>query len=245
MKTCASALAAALIMAAPAHAAILNGTFTVKAINVTNLTSAQSEATSANFTAAMDQTFAANGSASVYTTDTFTYTGDINFGTFDDAEPDPDETTIAQWFDSVVGGNGSVTGAAAIDDTDATLNDDFGALQLSKPDISNGSATSTFFMFTLYYAPAMDFTITHDDGVSVFDDGTLVPGGDVGPTPETISFVNGFDGGTLEILYVATNGDPSVLEFDAAPIPVPAALPLFLGGVGLFGIASRRRRKMA
>lgn len=32
------------------------------------------------------------------------------------------------------------------------------------------------------------------------------------------------------------------LSYDVAPVPVPAALPLLLGGVGLIGLAGRRRR---
>ena len=47
-------------------------------------------------------------------------------------------------------------------------------------------------------------------------------------------------GGNVRIddikLTVRTNGDPS-------PVPVPAALPMMVGGVGMFGWLSRRRKR--
>jgi hypothetical protein len=49
-------------------------------------------------------------------------------------------------------------------------------------------------------------------------------------------------------LPFGTDGEPSTLTLDVAfapPVPLPAALPLFAGGLGLLGWMARRRRKRA
>jgi hypothetical protein len=99
-------------------------------------------------------------------------------------------------------------------------------------------------LFSLLDATPADFTIVHDDGVAVFDDAAEI-GFNRGPTGETTTFVEGFNGCTLEFLYVATNGNPSILEVDASPVPLPATAPLLAGALGLAGWAVRRRRKAA
>ncbi|MBT8460225.1 MAG: VPLPA-CTERM sorting domain-containing protein, partial [Boseongicola sp.] len=88
---------------------------------------------------------------------------------------------------------------------------------------------------------AGDFVIDHDDGIAVGDDGVRIGRND-GPTVERTTKVFGFDGGEFSLLYVATNGDPSVLRVngDLAPIPLPATLPLLLVGMG--GLAMMRRK---
>ena len=117
---------------------------------------------------------------------------------------------------------------------------------MSFPNINGprgGTATTTFFLFTLNatLTPGT-FTVKHDDGIAIFDD-RILRGGNVGPTPETTSFVNNFDGGVFSILYVATNGNPSVLEVNttAAVVPLPAGGLLLLSGLGAMLFARRRR----
>ena len=218
-KTTLSALAIVAVSAVSAAAATtLSGTFTVQVVNKTGLNSAQSEATRANF----DTYF--NAATDNVTKDTFTYTGALDFATFG-----ANTTTIAQWLASNVPGT---------EDINATV----GGKQLSKADINNGSATSTFFLFTLASLGATNFSIDHDDGIAVFDDGVRI-GGNNGPTSQVTTAVNGFNGGKFELLYVATNGNPSVLKVNATAVPVPAAGFLLLGALG--GLAALRRRKAA
>lgn len=231
-----AALAAATLFAGAANAALINGTFTVTAVNVTNVNSSESQATLANFDAALAGTLGDGGTnpASVYASDIFTYTGDLDFGT-----SNGNSTTISQWLAS--GTTGGVT-EGAMDDTllDAT----FGGLTNSSSSINNGTATTTFYMFELTSAGlgASDLAIRHDDGVAVYEDGVLI-GGTLGPTSVTNTAVDGFGGGDFKLLYVATNNDPSILEVEATPIPLPAGLPLLAAGLGGLMVLRRRRAK--
>ena len=153
----------------------------------------------------------------------------MDFGTFNGN----DSTTIEQFLAT---GGGVVSG----------LDMGFGGTQLSAPNINNASAETTFFMFELVSTDlgAGDFTVTHDDGFLLFENGSAVDGV-VGPTGQQTNTVTGFGGGTFSLLYVATNGNPSVLNVDtnAAPVPVPASLPLLAAGFG--GLFWMRRRKAA
>jgi hypothetical protein len=219
MKILAAAAIAAVTLAGTASAATLSGIFNVQVVNVQGVFGNQSEATTGDFAAAL------SGSTS-NTFDVFTYSGALDFRQADNQN---DSTTISQWLGT---GSGSVT------DLDTTV----GGLQMSSPDIDAGTATTTFFLFTLANLGAGDFLITHDDGMAVFDNGLRI-GGFEGPNSERTTEVLGFSGGQFDLLYVATNGDPSILEVEMTPVPVPAALPMLLMGMG--GLAFMRRRARA
>jgi hypothetical protein len=218
MKKLISAAALGLLAALPVSAATVTGSFNVKVVNQTGLNFDQSKATIANF-----NTYYGLGTDGV-NKDAFTYTGDMDFGNAAD--------TIAAWLDTATG---VVSGLDAV----------VGALTLSMPNIYAGTATSSFFLFegVGYFDPA-DFSILHDDGIAVYDDGVRIGGND-GPTPAITSLVNGFTGGKFSLLYVATNGNPSILNatFTPSPVPLPAAGFLLIGAIG--GLAALRRRKTA
>jgi len=83
-------------------------------------------------------------------------------------------------------------------------------------------------------------TITHDDGVSVFQGATRIGTTTAGPTSEiTESVVLGATGATT-LYYGRQNGAPSVLT---VTVPEPASIALF--GAGLLGLAAFRRRRSA
>ncbi len=224
----AAAAVAILGMLGSAQAATLGGSFNVTAVNVLNRNSAQSQATNSNFQAALAQAMLGT---SGYAYDVFNYTGDLDFKTTNGPSGNA-STKISQWL--ATGVSGAVSG----------LNATFGALQQSKGSISANSATTTFYLFErLAYLGAGNFSVTHDDGIAVYDDNAYL-GGLVGPTTVKTTAVNNFTGGKFSILYVATNSDPSVLKVDAdlAPVPLPAAFPLLALGLGGLGLMRARRK---
>ncbi len=227
-KQLATVAIASVALTGAAQAATLSGVFDVTVVNVTNLNTSESRATIENGEAAFDKAMGVDngfgGADSVAVTADFDFTGALDFGTFDGS----DGTTIQQWLDSSTGS------------TTVWESDDLGGLQLSKDGIGSGTATTSFFYFELVEAlGATDFLVSHDDGMAIFDDDVRI-GGREGPTVEVITEVLGFDGGTFGLLYVATNGDPSVLNVNATPVPLPAGMPLLLAGLG--GLALMRRR---
>jgi hypothetical protein len=206
------------------QAATLSGTFSVLAVNAQNQNAAQSEALQSALGAAFTE--AQNGTAG-YAFDEFLYTGDLDFSTNAGTA-----TTIAGWL--ATGVNGVVVGLDAA----------FGALQLSKGDVfaDPATGTTTFFAFSpMFEVGPSTFTIQHDDGIAVEENGVRI-GGFPGPNTERTTVVSGFSGGDLRLIYVATNADPSILKVDVAPIPLPAALPMLVAGLAGLGVLRLRRK---
>lgn len=211
------AAAALSTLSAAADAAFIDSEFEVRAVNVTGVDSSQSEASASNF----NDFFTISGIS-----DTFNYDGLLDFR----VGGGNNGLKISQWLAT---GNGVVT----------NLDPALGDLQQSSGNINNGTAITTFYWFTsLVDLVATTLELKHDDGVWVFDDGVSL-GGVLGPTSERTTTITGFDGGKLGILYAATNGNPSVLEVSAVPVPAAAWL---LGTVLVAaGAVTRRRNRCA
>ncbi|GAB4540064.1 MAG: hypothetical protein Tsb0019_40410 [Roseibium sp.] len=162
------------------------------------------------------------------------YSGDFWFMTSNSN----DSTTINEWLTSAGGSYTELGGG--FDET----------LTISRPNIggANPTALTTWFVFSAV-GSAFDFQVDHDDGLQIIDDfATTIYSS---PQPQT---ANGFspvswDGGFIQLAYAATNGDPSVLKLKGTgtltAVPLPAALPLLAGGLGILGFAGWRRKKAA
>ncbi len=217
MKFLSLAALAATLVTGVAQAATLTGTFTITAYNY------DSAGNSANAYAS-SAVLADIGSRTNVISDTFTYSGALFFGT-------PAQQTIGAWLGT---GGGTVSGLDA-----AVAN-----RQLS----GGGYRSTSFFVITATFADGFNATIRHDDGISVFDDGTQIATF-ARPTTARTTVANGFDGGQWSIFYVAANGNPSILEVDVdrqpSPVPVPAAMPLLLAGLGGLALVRRRAARRA
>ncbi|ABD53713.1 VPLPA-CTERM sorting domain-containing protein [Jannaschia sp. CCS1] len=230
-KKIVAASIAAVVFAGAAQAVPLSGVFDVVAINVTNASRAQSQATFGNYVDAINGVDTSPNTTSTFETHIFNYDGILDFDTR--GEPFSPLTTISQFLST---GTGTLIG----------MDNTFGSLRNSQGNIDDATATTTFYFFSLKTATPYDLTITHDDGVAVFNNGDLL-GGLVGPNavqPEP-TLVNGSVAGDLSFLYVSTNSDPSVFIVDAAevaPVPLPAGAVLLLGALGGLAVVRHRKR---
>ncbi|MEO0567487.1 MAG: VPLPA-CTERM sorting domain-containing protein [Pseudomonadota bacterium] len=228
VRTITAAAVAAFSLAGGASAASL--TFDVTVVNTVNLSASASQAVASDFNAAQVSAGA--------TVATGTFTGDLMFRE-DNVPANLDDITIGEFLS--LGGTFSGLDAVA----DLTLSE-------------GGFKTATFFLFEASNIVGEMLTVNHDDGAGIFNGGTAgnnaidgmladndnsgVGGGTAGGPTSEITTIFDFEGGDFELLYVAANGNPSVLEVELSAVPIPAAGFLLLGGIGALG-AMRRRQK--
>jgi hypothetical protein len=220
MKAWALGLALATSVAAgAAHAATVSGTFIIDIYNYdAGHNSAEASATDANIASHTKLT-------------TITYTGALDFKT-DTASGAP---SIAEFLNT---GSGSYTVPVGVDLSSIVLSEGSGS-----------GASQQFGTTTLFDIKATAFNaiidgtgnISHDDGITFFDDGTPTASS-AGPTTQIITPFT-FDGGSFRLIYAAANGDPSVLHVEGTVVPLPATALLLLSGLaGLLAMTGLRKR---
>jgi hypothetical protein len=191
------AVAAVLVLGAPAvqaqEAPFLQGTFNIAIFTGSgggNINSPNSQALTDN--PLLDGTPVA----------TLSCVGALNFGV-PRSPAQPNDATIGGFLEA---------GSESADCEVLSSTEGFGSLTLSE----SGYAITTVFNITFTENAILDGLVRHDDGVGLYVNGSLVTPGATGPaTVRNTPFDS--PSGSYRLIYVAANGNPSILQVRGTP----------------------------
>jgi len=175
-------------------------------------------------------------------TPNFIYTLDTTSGALDFDVPKGAAYTVAEFFSTETGGSATCTGGSSgCGATGTALN------------LDNALFSITGVTDTISNPTGTTYTVTHDDGASLYIDGVPVITKGGRTSQETNSGTYTGPQGTNEsfqLVYGETNGLPAVLDVTlpqppvtVATTPLPATLPLLAAGLGFIGFLGRKKRK--
>ena len=133
---------------------------------------------------------------------------------------------------SVVANYGAASGARTVNPADF----------LASSGSAAGFAYGSFYTFDLgSIAAGTVLTITHDDGVALFQGASRIGNTVSGATSAVTDVVDVTKTGDTILRYARENGTPSVLEVSEAPVPEPVSWGVL--AVGVAGLYALRRPK--